>query len=513
MRHPGPTHEGARTGPRVRVDAWARTHGAGATGDDRGGESDGDEQLHDWYVRHGARFVQCPSAAAAGAEGVPVCVYAIARRSPVRASVGPVLAAAHLLVGDLHVAVELGLGKIPARPGPAVLVPDGYQLLEWRQQAWSCRHGDVEGSACRVLERRVDQALQRLDDRFGAAGILDAGGQRDELVPVQVRDEQVRADGRLEPPPDLAQDVVADLMAVVVVHALEAVQVEIQEASIGLGPVAAGKIAPVAIEQVPRRQPGLLVVAQAPARLVVRQRAACGEIRDDDEHRSPPQPLEVDQGGEPGDARFGAGRDRPIDPGEDRERLVRVPSGPDVPQAEAQTLLDGDRHSGPDEDRPEVAKLDRLDREHPDGQHHDGTHRRRQAADRVTGEEVGGRSPVAQGPEGDRAEQRDPRGRSRAAEQPGSHDRRDRVDERHLPGSAGALGRCREADRDPEDEPGEGWIDSERWIGELDGREEWGEREGRHDHGPEADDRVHRDHGAEEATMRTDRCRPTKTRR
>ena len=77
-----------------------------------------------------------------------------------------------------------------------------------------------------------------------------------------------------------------------------------------------------------------------------------------------------------------------VDPAEDCECLVQMAAGSGEPEAEPHTLLDGDRHGGPEQDRPEVAKLEWLDRQHSDGQHDDCSARGGQAAHRMTGDQV-----------------------------------------------------------------------------------------------------------------------------
>ena len=97
-----------------------------------------------------------------------------------------------------------------------------------------------------------------------AAGIAAAGqvgDQDDELIAAVAGDQIGRARRPLEPARDLAQELVARLMAVGVVDLLEVVEVDVQHGNLAPMPLGAGeREVEVLAEHEPVRQPGQVVV-------------------------------------------------------------------------------------------------------------------------------------------------------------------------------------------------------------------------------------------------------------
>ena len=175
-----------------------------------------------------------------------------------------------------------------------------------------------------------DRVVQRLEDGGGdLAGVVgrgDALEQDDELVAAEARQGVTGPDGTSQPVRDDPQQLVAHLVAQVVVDDLEAVDVTEEHGDPAAGPVRLEQcVVQMVEEEPPVRQAGQRVLERVPGQLLLEGLALGRVAEDDDGPRGRRGPDE-------GRRRHGDGEIRSVEPPKARVRAGDVASQRDRPQ-------------------------------------------------------------------------------------------------------------------------------------------------------------------------------------
>ena len=146
---------------------------------------------------------------------------------------------------------------------------------------------DAHGRHHLVPGTERDGVAQRLQDRVGHPGRLigrgDAFEQDDELVTAETGERVARPHGAAQAIPDDAEQLVAHLVAQVVVDQLEAVDVAEEHRDLAAGPIRLEQGVVEMVEEEPAvGQTGQRVLEGVPGQLLLERLALRGVAEDDD---------------------------------------------------------------------------------------------------------------------------------------------------------------------------------------------------------------------------------------
>ena len=142
----------------------------------------------------------------------------------------------------------------------------------------------VATTSCPALSEIGSRSASRTDvgDLAGVVGRRDALEQDDELVAAEARQRVTGPDGTAQPVPDDPQQLVAHLVAQVVVDHLEAVDVTEEHGDLAARPVRLEQCVVQVVEQEPPvRQAGQRVLERVPGQLLL-EGLALGRVAEDD---------------------------------------------------------------------------------------------------------------------------------------------------------------------------------------------------------------------------------------